>query len=61
MTNMSFLVAVEPVQPAHLPKLIAALNYLARIDAAVRVSTASTGEHIVAASSPEFLSVCERA
>jgi len=40
-------VAIEPVQPQDMPKLVKGLKLLNQADACVQVSVAPTGEHVI--------------
>jgi len=51
-------VAVEPKNPADLPKLVEGLKRLSRSDPLVQCSTEDTGEHIVAGAGELHLEIC---
>lgn len=51
-------VAVEPKNPADLPKLVEGLKRLSRSDPLVQCSTEETGEHIVAGAGELHLEIC---
>lgn len=51
-------VAVEPVDPQHLPKLVEGLKRLAKSDPMVLCLTEESGEHIVAGAGELHLEIC---
>lgn len=51
-------VAVEPVDPQHLPKLVEGLKRLAKSDPMVLTLTEESGEHIVAGAGELHLEIC---
>lgn len=51
-------VAVEPVDPQHLPKLVEGLKRLAKSDPMVLTMTEESGEHIVAGAGELHLEIC---
>ena len=51
-------VAVQPRNPADLPKLVKGLKRLAQSDPMVQCSTDESGEHIVAGAGELHLEIC---